>query len=96
MEGAGQYVGFSWLIDPAGGAASKERALAGFGSGARWWSQSHGLALVLAVKRLGLPGWRAQLWGEPRLVGAELLEAALAERPLITSSDNGRTRPGSR
>lgn len=94
MEGAGQYVGYSWLIDPAGGGVSREMAMARFGAGPRWWSQAQGLALVLAIERLGLRGWRGQLWGEPRLVGAELLDAAL--RTPITSSGSGRTRQGSR
>jgi hypothetical protein len=77
MEGAGQYVGYSWLVDPEGGGASQEQAMKGFGARARWWSQAQGLALVLAVKRLGLPDWREHLWGEPEKVGAELLDAAL-------------------
>lgn len=78
MEGAGQYVGYSWLIDPQGGRVPEATAMAGFGTRAKWWSQKQGLALVLAVKRLGLPGWRAQLWGQPRLIGSQLLQAALA------------------
>jgi hypothetical protein len=82
MEGAGQYVGFSWLIDPSGGAVSRSQAMAGFGKRARWWSQAQGLALVLAVERLGLPGWRTHLWGTPSLVGSELLAAAV-KRPLV-------------
>jgi hypothetical protein len=96
MEGAGQYVGYSWLVDPAGGAMSETDALAGFGTRARWWSQAQGLALVLAVKRLGLPGWRAHLWGAPRMVGAELLAGAVARGSAVTSSGSGRTRQGSR
>ena len=94
MEGAGQYVGYSWLIDPAGGGVTRAAAMARFGAGPRWWSQAQGLALVLAIERLGLRDWRGHLWGEPRLVGAELLDAAL--RPALTSSGSGRTRQGSR
>jgi hypothetical protein len=78
MEGAGQYVGYSWLIDPAGGAVAPADAMAGFGSRAKWWSQAQGLALVLTVKRLNLPGWRDHLWRRPDLIGSELLRAALA------------------
>lgn len=77
MEGAGQYVGFSWLVNPAGGAMAPAEAMAGFGTRPKWWSQAQGLALVLAVKRLGLPGWRGHLWGRPELVGSELLRAAV-------------------
>jgi hypothetical protein len=80
MEGAGQYVGFSWLIDPEGGARPRAQALAGFGTRPRWWSQAQGLALVLAVERLGLPGWRGHLWGRSERIGAQLLAAALAPR----------------
>jgi hypothetical protein len=79
MEGAGQYVGFSWLIDPEGGGRSRAEAMAGFGTRARWWSQAQGLALVLAVERLRLSGWRRQLWGQPTLVGTQLLAAAVME-----------------
>ena len=78
MEGAGQYVGYSWLIDPRGGRLSEAAEMRGFGTRGKWWSQLQGLALVLAVKRLGLPGWREYLWGQPKLLGAQLLEAALA------------------
>lgn len=80
MEGAGQYVGYSWLIDPRGGALTRAEAMAGFGARGRWWSQAQGLALVLAVERLDLPGWRGQLWGKPTLFGIELLQAALERR----------------
>lgn len=78
MEGAGQYVGYSWLIDPQGGRVPRATAMVGFGTRAKWWSQKQGLALVLAVERLGLPGWRAQLWKSPKLIGSQLLQAALA------------------
>jgi hypothetical protein len=78
VEGAGQYVGYSWLIDPQGGDRSRAEAMAGFGARARWWSQAQGLALVLAVERLGLSGWRKHLWGSQGPVGFELLQAALA------------------
>ncbi|GAA4007721.1 hypothetical protein [Sphingomonas humi] len=78
MEGAGQYVGYSWLIDPEGGQTPRAEAMAGFGKRSRWWSQKQGLALVLAVERLGLPGWQTQLWQSPRLIGSQLLQAALA------------------
>jgi hypothetical protein len=77
MEGAGQYVGYSWLLNEQGGGMSREQAMAGFGTRARWWSQAQGLALVLAVERLGLAGWRGQLWGKPTMVGTQLLEAAI-------------------
>jgi hypothetical protein len=90
MEGAGQYVGYSWLIAKEGGGLSQTVALRGFGRSARWWSQSQGLALVLAVERLNLPGWRGQLWDQPTLVGAELLEAAV-ERS--ASRRLGATKP---
>lgn len=78
MEGAGQYVGYSWLIDPQGARVPRASAMAGFGMRGKWWSQKQGLALVLAVERLGLPGWRGHLWGTPRLVGSQLLQAAIA------------------
>jgi hypothetical protein len=86
MEGAGQYVGYSWLTDPQGAGLSHRQAMAGFGARPRWWSQAQGLALVLAVKRLGLPNWREQLWGEPALVGVELLEAALRNAGSTTAA----------
>lgn len=78
MEGAGQYVGYNWLIDPQGGRIPRTTAMAGFGTRAKWWSQKQGLALVLAVERLGLPGWRSQLWKSPELIGSQLLQGALA------------------
>lgn len=90
LEGAGQYVGFTWLIDPAGGAMPSSAAMAGFGQRGRWWSQLQGLALVLAVERLGLPGWRRQLWGTPQLIGTQLLDEAL--RKQVVSARAGGSR----
>lgn len=78
LEGSGQYVGWHWLIDPRGGGFKRDVAMRGWGQRGRKWSQKQGLALILAVERLGLPGWQRTAWGKPELPGKELLDAALA------------------
>ena len=78
LEGSGQYLGYRWLTDPGGGGFSHQTAMSGWGQRGRWWSQKQGLALVLAVERLGYPGWRRELWGRVDRPGVRLLEAALS------------------
>jgi hypothetical protein len=77
LEGAGQWAGYRWLIDPNGGGVSEEIAMAHFARRGRWWSQNEGIALAFALDRIAGPGWRRHAFGD----GAETLPAML-ERAL--------------
>lgn len=76
LEGSAQWVGFRWLIDPAGLGVSVDMAMAGFGQRSRWWSQKHGLALALAVDRLNA-NWKDQAFDRGERTLTELLDEAL-------------------
>ncbi|UPT62342.1 MAG: hypothetical protein M0D54_18560 [Hyphomonadaceae bacterium JAD_PAG50586_4] len=77
LEGAGQWAGYRWLIDPNGGGVSEEIAMAHFARRGRWWSQNEGIALALALDRIAGPRWRRDTFSD----GVETLPAML-ERAL--------------
>lgn len=76
LEGSAQWVGYRWLVDPAGLAVSADLAMAGFGQRSRWWSQKHGLALALAVDRLNT-GWKDEAFARGQRTLTELLDEIL-------------------
>lgn len=78
LEGSGQWAGYSWLIDPHGADLSPEIAMAGFGIRSKWWTQKGGLALFLAIDRLGYD-WKPRAFGDADLTATEMLSRALAE-----------------
>ena len=78
LEGSGQWVGYQWLLDPHGGGASVKEAMPGFGTRSKWWTQNEGLALFLAIDRLGYD-WKSSAFTTGDMTALELLDAALAE-----------------
>jgi hypothetical protein len=76
FEGAGQWVGYAWLIHPRGGGVRPDAALAGMRRGGRKWTQDEGLALFLVLDRL-LPGWPSRVFGQHQAGATELLTAAV-------------------
>jgi hypothetical protein len=79
FEGAGQWVAYQWVKHPKGGAKTPEEALANFTRG-RWWSQTEGFALVLALDRIVGPGWKQHAFGDGKRTVLEMLDDALAAR----------------
>lgn len=77
LEGSGQWVAYRWLTDSTGGAMTADAAIRDFGQRSGWWSQDAGLALFLAIDRLGGAGWRTCAFGSGALAGAALLDLAL-------------------
>jgi hypothetical protein len=76
MEGVAQWVSYSWLIHPHGGArADRSATLAAFRRGGRRWSQDEGLALFLVIDRL-VPDWRRRAFAERPASALELLAEA--------------------
>lgn len=78
MEGAGQFAGYRWLIDPQGGAEPADLALPHFARRSRWWSQNEGLGVFLALERIAGPEWRRVVYGGGDRTALQLLDAALA------------------
>jgi hypothetical protein len=79
FEGAGQWTGYQWLIHPEGGAQPPEEVIARFTEG-RWWSQTEGFALVMALDRIAGPGWKRHAFGDGARTVLEMLDDALAAR----------------
>lgn len=79
FEGAGQWAGYRWLIDPRGAATPEAAAMSGYGARGRWWSQKEGLAIVLALDRIGSGDWKRRLYGDGTQTVLQLLDEALAE-----------------
>ncbi|MEO8379142.1 MAG: hypothetical protein ABI779_05720 [Acidobacteriota bacterium] len=78
FEGAGQWTGYQWQIHPRGGAQPAEEVLARFTKG-RWWSQTEGFAVVMALDRLAGPRWKNHAFGDGAKTVLEMLDEALAE-----------------
>lgn len=77
FEGAGQWTGYQWLIDPRGGAQPQAEVLEQFTKG-RQWSQTEGFAVVLALDRIAGPGWKRHAFGDGAQTVLEMLDDALA------------------
>ncbi len=80
LEGSGQWLGYQWLVDPKGGNLAVADAMDRFGSGSGFWSQAQGMALLMAVDRFDNGAWKRSAFGDGKLAGVELLEAALKPR----------------
>jgi hypothetical protein len=77
LEGAGQWVGYTWLTDQAGGNVPASAAMPQFARRANFWSQTQGLAITMATHRLDRGAWQATVFGDGSLAGLALLDRAL-------------------
>ena len=77
FEGAGQWTGYQWLIHPRGGAQPQAEVMERFTRG-KWWSQTEGFALVLALERIVGPSWKRHAFGDGKQTVLEMLDEALA------------------
>jgi hypothetical protein len=77
LEGSGQWAGYQWLTSPKGGAVTPAEAIPAFARRGGWWSQTEGLALILAIDRLDDRSWKAAAFGDGSMAGIALLEQAL-------------------
>lgn len=77
FEGSGQWIGYQWIVHPAGGGAESDVAMANFARRGRWWSQKEGVALAFAVDRLAGFDWKRHAYGDGAMTLTQMLEAAL-------------------
>ncbi|HEX7707114.1 MAG TPA: hypothetical protein VF701_11715 [Thermoanaerobaculia bacterium] len=77
FEGAGQWTGYQWLVHPEGGAQPPEEVVTRFTRG-RWWSQTEGFAVAMALDRIAGPGWKRHAFGDGARTVLEMLGDALA------------------
>jgi len=75
FEGAGQWIGYQWLIHPQGGGKKPADVLRNYYGGN--WSQSEGFALVLALDRIVGPAWKKHAYGDGAKSVIEMLDEAL-------------------
>jgi hypothetical protein len=75
FEGAGQWAAFQWLVHPKGGAANYDEAMKRFAT-SRWWSQAEGFAVVMALDRIGGPGWKKHAFGDGAKTVLQMIEEA--------------------
>ena len=76
FEGAGQWVAYQWLIHPRGGGAQPAEVMPRF-TGNRWWSQTEGFAVVMALDRIAGPGWMRHAFGDGAQTVLEMLDRAV-------------------
>jgi hypothetical protein len=95
FEGAGQWTGYQWLIHPRGGAQPPADVMNKFMKN-RWWSQTEGFAVVLALERIVGPAWKRHAFGDGARTVLEMLDDALGgiERPSAPS--DRRAAPAAR
>lgn len=78
FEGTGQWLGYQWIVHPAGGGADSAAAMPHFARRGRSWSQKQGIALAFAVDRLARFDWKSRAYGNGAMTLTEMLESALA------------------
>lgn len=78
LEGVAQWAALGHVTGGATTGATFERALAQFRAGREFWSEDHGLALILALDRL-VPDWQRQLISATPTSSFALLTQALAD-----------------
>ena len=78
LEGAGQWVAFQWLGHPQGGGQDRAEVLDRFMRN-RWWSQTEGFAVAMALDRLAGPRWKRHAFGDGAQTILQMLEAAVSE-----------------
>jgi hypothetical protein len=76
FEGAGQWASYQWMVHPKGGGVAPAEAMQRFTKG-RWWSQTEGFAIVLALDRLAGPGWKHHAFGDGAKSVLEMLDDAV-------------------
>ena len=57
LEGSGQWLAYSWVVDPRGGRVPAADVRPGFVND-RWWSQREGFAAFMALQRLTGTAWK--------------------------------------
>jgi hypothetical protein len=75
LEGSGQWLAYTWEVDPDGGRVKPSAVLPGFVND-RWWSQREGFAAFVALQRLTGTAWKRQAFHEGKKAVLDMLAAA--------------------
>lgn len=76
LEGSGQWLAYSWEVDPRGGHVRPSDVLPGFRND-RWWSQREGFAGFMALQRLTGSIWKREAFHGGGKTIVEMLEEAV-------------------
>jgi len=76
LEGSGQWLAYTWEVDPRGGRVRSADVLPGFKND-RWWSQREGFAAFMAVQRLTGSTWRREAFHGGGKTIVQMLEDAV-------------------
>jgi hypothetical protein len=77
LEGSGQWLAYTWEVDPHGGRVRPADVLPGFVND-RWWSQREGFAAFMALQRLTGSAWKSEAFHGGRKTVVDMLEEAAA------------------
>jgi hypothetical protein len=77
LEGSGQWLAYTWEVDPRGGGVPSADVLPGFVDD-KWWSQREGFCAFMALQRLTGSAWKRQAFHEGRKTIVQMLEEASA------------------
>jgi hypothetical protein len=80
LEGSGQWLGYTWVIDPRGGRARPGDVLPGLLAD-RWWTQREGFAAFMALERLAGAAWKRQAFQLGQKDVLQMLDEAAARYP---------------
>ncbi|WP_293992958.1 hypothetical protein [Sphingomonas sp.] len=95
MEGSAQWAAFHWIVDPRGGAFTRQVAIPNFAKRSKWWSQNEGLALFLALERIDGQRLRDSVFGRGDLTIGQLIERGLSTPSKIAKPLPDAGRPAS-
>jgi hypothetical protein len=77
LEGSGQWLAYTWEVDPRGGRVSSGDILPGFEAD-RYWTQREGFAAFMALQRLTGSAWKKQAFHVGRRDILQMLDEAAA------------------
>jgi hypothetical protein len=76
LEGSGQWLAYTWEVDPHGGRVAPADILPGFEND-RYWTQREGLAVFLALQRLTGSEWKKQAFHLGQMDILQMLDEAI-------------------
>jgi hypothetical protein len=80
LEGSGQWVGYTWAVDPRGGRGRSSAILPSLLSD-HWWTQREGFAAFMALQRLTGTTWKRQAFHSGHKDVLQMLDEAAARHP---------------
>jgi hypothetical protein len=77
LEGSGQWLAYTWEVDPRGGRVPSDEILPGFLAD-HYWTQREGFAAFMALQRLTGDAWRKQVFHLGQKNVLQMLDEAAA------------------